>query len=96
MTQMAEWVLAQFDTDEKSLRRNLDRADRDGWGAYLVHMLADLESKREIVKLYEHAVIRSRTRSAGAAEYREVFVLSDVLRCLATTYVDREGYRDGW
>ncbi len=96
MTHMATWVLEQFDTDEKSLRRNLDRADREGWGAYLVHMLADLESKREVVKLYEQAIIRSRTPRAGAAEYREVFVLSDVLRCLATTYVDRDGYREGW
>ena len=77
----------------------------DDTGGYLERfdekrMLAEVEARRRVIKLYENALaaqrsgsisLRNRTQDEAAVD-----VLGEAVKALALPYADHDGYREEW
>ena len=92
--ELVTWYRAQLDVTATALAT---AAMHDSWRTYL---LAEVEAKRRILRLYENALsahrsgsisLRNRTQDEAVVE-----VLGEAVKELAVAMAGREGYREEW
>jgi hypothetical protein len=100
---LVAFLLAQLDEEEREIRRILEPGDPfDTFPIShqaLHRMLADIEAKRSVIRLYQATSEMADNPSDATAQRAARLVqgvYADVLRMLALPYADQPGYKAKW